>query len=141
MLELFSLFALAFLAATIFPSFSEVYMIQLYSSGAHVALTLIAVATFGNVLGAVVNWFLGRYLSHFQDRKWFPIKPKQMRKAYVFYQKWGVWSLLFAWMPIIGDALTLVAGVFGANIWLFLVLVTIGKCVRYVAVIAAMNAL
>lgn len=141
MLELLSLFTLAFLAATILPSFSEIYLISLLGNENYSQYLLLAVATTGNVLGAVVNWFLGRYLLHFQDRKWFPIKDKQLRKATKFYNKWGVWSLLFAWMPIIGDALTVVAGVFKANIWLFLFLVTIGKGSRYMAVLYVVDSL
>ena len=141
MFDLLSLFTLAFLAATIFPSVSEIYLLNLHSSGVHNALILIAVATTGNVLGACVNWALGRYLLHFQKRKWFPFSQKQMSKAQKFYQKWGVWSLLLAWMPLLGDALTFVAGIFRANIWLFLVLVTIGKSLRYIMVVLVMDAL
>jgi membrane protein YqaA with SNARE-associated domain len=141
MLELLSLFTLAFLAATILPSLSEIYLISLLYNENHSHYLLAVVATTGNVLGAVVNWFLGRYLLHFKERKWFPIKDKQLTKATKLYNKWGVWSLLFAWMPIIGDALTLVAGVFKANIWLFLLLVTIGKASRYMAVLYAVGAL
>lgn len=139
MIELFLLFALAFLAATILPSFSEVYLITLLGNENFSQYLLVAVATSGNVLGAVVNWFLGRYLLHFREHKYFPIKGKQLMKATKFYNKWGVWSLLFAWVPLIGDALTLVAGIFRANIWLFLLLVTIGKSCRYIAVVFAVN--
>lgn len=140
MVELFSLFTLAFLAATILPSLSEIYLITLLDNKDFSQYLLLAVATTGNVLGAVVNWFLGRYLLHFQDRKWFPIKDNQLAKATKLYNKWGVWSLLFSWMPIIGDALTLVAGVFKAKLWIFLVLVTIGKASRYFAVLYAVGA-
>ena len=140
MFDLLTLFTIAFLAATIFPSVSEIYLLNLYSSGEYAAVTLIIVATMGNVLGACVNWGLGRYLLHFQNRKWFPFSHKQMFKARVFYQKWGVWSLLLAWMPLLGDALTLVAGIFRANIWLFLALVTIGKSIRYIIVMLVFNA-
>ena len=69
-------------------------------------------ATAGNVLGSVINWVLGRYLIHFQDRRWFPIKGHALEKATRAYQRWGVWTLLLAWVPLIGDPLTLVAGIF-----------------------------
>lgn len=134
-MELFSLFLVSFLAATILPAQSEMVLAGLQMAGKSNAITLVSVATLGNVLGAVVNWLLGRYLIHFQDRRWFPIKEKMINKATAFYQKWGVWSLLLAWMPFIGDPLTLVAGIFRTNIWLFLILVTIGKAGRYIAVV------
>jgi len=78
-------------------------------AGKSSAVALVSVATLGNVLGAVVNWILGRYLIHFQDRRWFPIKEKMINKATVFYQKWGVWTLLLAWMPFIGDPFLVIA--------------------------------
>jgi membrane protein YqaA with SNARE-associated domain len=79
---------------------------------------------------------LGRYLIHFKDRRWFPIKGKYLQKATSFYQKWGVWTLLLAWVPFIGDPLTLVAGIFRTNPWIFLLLVTLGKAARYSVIIA-----
>jgi membrane protein YqaA with SNARE-associated domain len=96
---------------------------------------LLAVAAVGNTLGSVVNWLLGRYLLHFQHRKWFYFKPAQIEKMQAWFQRYGVWSLLLAWMPIGGDPLTLVAGIMRVNLWLFIVLVGIGKTLRYVAVI------
>jgi len=96
---------------------------------------LLAVATLGNTLGAVVNWVLGRYLLHFQHKKWFYFKPAQIEKMQAWFQRYGVWSLLLAWMPVGGDPLTLVAGIMRVNLWLFIVLVGIGKSLRYVAVI------
>lgn len=137
MIEFFSLYVVAFMSATILPGVSEAYMLGLYYTGNFKPGTLVLVGTFGNVCGSTTNWLLGRYLLHFQDRKWFPASKKQMQKATNYYHKWGVWSLLFAWLPIIGDALTLVAGIFKANIWLFLLLVTIGKSLRYIFVMLA----
>jgi len=134
--ELISLFTVSFLAATILPAQSEMVLAGLKLAGNSSPMILVIVATFGNVLGALVNWFLGRYLIHFQDRRWFPIKRKILEKATKFYSKWGVWTLLFAWIPFIGDPFTLVAGIFRTNIWLFLVLVTIGKAGRYMAVVS-----
>jgi membrane protein YqaA with SNARE-associated domain len=129
------LFFVSFLAATILPAQSELVLAALKNSGNNLYL-LVLVATVGNVLGAVVNFFIGRYLLHFKNKKWFPISDKMLKKATIFYQKWGTWSLLLAWVPLIGDPLTLVAGIFRTNIWLFLSLVTIGKAARYVAIIA-----
>lgn len=135
--ELLSLFIVSFLAATILPAQSEFAIVGLKIAGNSNSASLIIVATLGNVLGALVNWLLGRYLMHFKSRKWFPIKQKMVEKATQFYQKWGIWSLLLAWMPFIGDPLTLVAGILRANIWIFLLLVTIGKATRYAMIVFA----
>ena len=136
MSDLIILFLSSFLAATIFPAGSEVVLATLNIAGNHDKFLLLAVATIGNVLGALVNWFIGCYLIKFKDRKWFPLKKKQLKKYSNIYQKWGIWSLLFAWMPIIGDPLTVIAGIFRTNIWLFLLLVTIGKASRYLFIIS-----
>ena len=128
------LFASAFLAATILPFYSEVVLFAMIRAGEPAGL-LLAVAAVGNTLGSVVNWVLGRYLLHFQHKKWFYFKPEQIEKMQAWFQRYGVWSLLLAWMPIGGDPLTLVAGIMRGNLWLFLVLVGIGKTLRYVAVI------
>jgi len=136
MTDLIFLFASSFIAATIFPAGSEIVLATLNIAGDHDKLLLLTIATAGNVLGALVNWFIGYYLIKFKDKKWFPLKKKQLTKYSNIYQKWGIWSLLFAWMPIIGDPLTVIAGIFRTNIWLFLLLVTIGKASRYLFIIS-----
>ena len=136
MTDLTILFASSFLAATIFPAGSEVVLATLNIAGNHDKFLLLAIATSGNVLGALVNWFIGYYLIKFKDKKWFPLKKKQLKKYSGIYQKWGVWSLLLAWLPFIGDPLTVMAGIFKTNIWLFLLLVTIGKASRYLFIIS-----
>ena len=130
----------AFLAATILPFSSEAVLAAFYATGGGSALTLWAVASFGNVLGAVVNWVLGRYLLHWQDRRWFPFSSDQLNRADKWFSKYGVWSLLLAWVPVIGDPLTFAAGFLRVNFWLFLILVTIGKAGRYAGVLWAANA-
>ncbi|MDX1519944.1 MAG: YqaA family protein [Gammaproteobacteria bacterium] len=128
------LFASAFLAATILPFYSEVVLFSLLRSGGDAA-TLVIVATLGNTLGAVVNWIMGRYLLHFQDRRWFYFSEKQIEKAQRWFQRYGFWSLLLAWMPIGGDALTLIAGIMKVRLWLFLLLVGSGKALRYISIV------
>ena len=131
------LFSASFLAATILPFQSELVLVGLLLSGDHPWPVLLAVATVGNVLGAVVNWALGRFFIHFRDRRWFPVKPATYAKVERWYARYGVWSLLFAWLPIGGDPLTVVAGAMRTNLALFLVLVTIGKLGRYAVLVAA----
>jgi len=128
------LFASAFLAATILPFSSEVVLFSLLRDGGD-PVTLVVVATLGNTLGSVVNWALGLYLLHFQDRRWFYFSRDQIDKAQRWYQRFGFWSLLFAWLPIGGDALTLIAGIMKLRLWLFLLLVGTGKGLRYISVV------
>ncbi len=130
-----SVFLSALLAATILPFSSEIVLSAFYAAGGGEAITLWFIASAGNVLGALVNWGLGRYLLHWQDRKWFPFKTGQLERAQAWFSRYGVWSLLMAWVPVIGDPLTFAAGFLRVNMWLFLVLVAIGKAGRYAAVL------
>ena len=129
--ELLFLFFSALIAATLFPAGSEAVLLALQANTQISVWVLLLVASVGNVLGSCINYVLGAYLIHYQDRKWFPIKVKSVEKYTKFYQKWGVWSLLLAWVPIIGDPLTFLAGVFRARRSLFLLMVSIGKVGRY----------
>lgn len=98
-----ALFLTALLAATVLPAQSEFVLAGLHLAGTHDGFILVAVATAGNVLGSTINWLLGRYLIHFQNRRWFPIKGRILERVTLIYQRWGVWTLLLAWTPIIGD--------------------------------------
>lgn len=129
------LFTAALVAATVFPAQSEIVLVGMHASGHYDPALLILVATVGNVAGSTANWALGRYLMHFQDRRWFPVKPALVERATRWYRRIGVWSLLLAWLPVIGDPLTLVAGILRVDLRLFLLLVTIGKAARYGALI------
>jgi len=130
------LFLIAFLAATILPAQSEIGLAGLLLSGDYSVALLIAVASLGNTLGAVVNWALGRWIEHFRDRKWFPAKPEQLDKAVGWYHRYGRWSLLLSWMPFIGDPLTLAAGVLREPFWSFLAIVSVAKTARYLILTA-----
>jgi membrane protein YqaA with SNARE-associated domain len=101
------------------------------------ALALWLTASVGNTLGSFVNWLLGRFCLHWQDRRWFPIKPDRLERAQVWFSRYGIWSLLFAWLPVVGDPLTFAAGVLRVNAGLFLILVAAGKATRYGAVLLA----
>ncbi len=128
------LFGAAFLAATILPFSSEVVLFTLIRDGGD-PVVLVLIATLGNTLGGVVNWSLGRYLLHFQDRRWFYFQPAQIGRAQRWFQRYGFWSLLMAWAPVGGDALTLIAGIMKVRLVVFLLLVGIGKGLRYVSVV------
>ncbi len=130
------LFASAFLAATILPFSSEAVLAGLSVAGGRDAALLWAVATAGNTLGALVNWMLGRWCLRWQDRTWFPFKSDDLEKADKWFAKWGVWSLLLSWVPVIGDPITFAAGFLRVHVAVFLVLVVIAKGGRYLAVLA-----
>ena len=127
-----SLFFSALIAATVFPAQSEMVLLYLVQQAAHPVWALVVVASIGNVLGAVINYALGYSVHRFKDRRWFPASPQQMDRAQAFYAKWGRYSLLASWVPIIGDPITVVAGVLRDRFLVFLILVAIAKSGRYV---------
>ena len=126
-----SLFLSAFFAATIFPAQSELVLLYLLQDRSNSVVLLLLAATVGNVLGAVVNYGLGYYVHRFKDRRWFPASPQQLEKAQRAYARWGRYSLLASWVPIIGDPITVVAGVLRDRFTVFLALVTVAKAARY----------
>ena len=126
-----SLFLSAFFAATIFPAQSELVFLYLLQDRSNSVVLLLLAATVGNVLGAVVNYGLGYYVHRFKDRRWFPASPQQLEKAQRAYARWGRYSLLASWVPIIGDPITVVAGVLRDRFTVFLALVTVAKAGRY----------
>ena len=130
------MFGSAFLAATVFPAQSELVLIGFLTAGDHSVAGMVVVASIGNVLGSVVNYYLGMGLQSFRDRPWFPANAQQLDRARHFYRRWGRWSLLLAWTPVIGDPLTVVAGVMREPLWSFLILVTISKVGRYLGLTA-----
>lgn len=132
-LSLLSLFISAFLAATLLPLSSEVLLLALLRDGGN-PLLLVTIASIGNTLGSIVNWWLGHFLLRFQDRPWFYFTPAQIDRAQHWYQRYGLWSLLFAWAPFLGDGLTLIGGVMRVRLWLFVLLVGFGKTTRYIIV-------
>lgn len=125
------LFFAAFGAATLLPLQSEAVLVGLLLNGEHGLWWLLAVATLGNVLGSLLNWWLGRGIERFRERRWFPVSPAHLDKARTHYQRYGHWSLLLSWVPIIGDPLTLVAGVMREPMGRFLLIVTFAKGARY----------
>ena len=129
-----SLFAISFLAATILPFSSELTLAGLIATSNYDNLLLLIVASFGNVLGSVVNWVLGFYSRNLTTKKWFPFKEKQIERSSVWFRKFGKWTLLFAWVPVVGDPLTLVAGLLRVKFLDFIILMAIGKVSRYLLV-------
>ncbi len=134
MSALLGLFGISFLAATLLPAQSELGLSGLIYLGNEPVLLLVLTASLGNTLGSAVNWGLGRGAVRYADRKWFPIKAGKLEKATGWYHRYGRWSLLLSWAPVIGDPLTLAAGVLKEPFWSFLALVALAKTGRYVVV-------
>jgi len=127
------------LAATLLPGSSEALLVGLVAAYPAAASTLFAVATFGNTLGAMINWSFGRWLSRYSQSTWFPVKPDQLSRAKALFHKYGIWSLLFSWVPIVGDPLTFAAGVLRVPFLPFVLLVGVGKAARYLVVLGALR--
>jgi membrane protein YqaA with SNARE-associated domain len=134
-----SLFFISFLAATLVPTSSELILIGLITTNNYNPVLLLASASFGNILGSAVNWILGFYFYKLINNKWIPFNPKQVDAASQRFRKFGIWSLLFAWLPIVGDPLTFIAGILKINFILFLALVSTGKIIRYVFIYFFIN--
>ena len=138
MIILFSYFQLSlisFLASTILPFSSEVVLTTMYLSNSFEPYFLLIFASIGNIMGSITNWYLGKKITLFQNRKWFPVSPDQLERSRKYFQKYGLWSLLLAWVPIIGDPLTLLAGVLKVRFSIFFLLVSISKISRYVFIL------
>jgi membrane protein YqaA with SNARE-associated domain len=130
------LFVLALLAATLLPMQSEAGLVALLLTDSYSTTGLLLAAIVGNTLGSCINWWLGRSLNRFQSRRWFPVSPAQLLRAQHWYQRHGRWSLLLSWLPIVGDPLTLVAGVMREPLGRFVLLVLLAKSARYLLLAA-----
>lgn len=135
LISYFQLLIISFLAATILPLSSELVLSTMLLTDSFDKYLLLVVASFGNIFGSSVNWYLGKKILIFKDRKWFPVNEKQIAKSEMYFKKYGIWSLLLAWVPIIGDPLTVIAGILRVNFFTFLLLVSVSKTSRYIFLI------
>jgi membrane protein YqaA with SNARE-associated domain len=139
MMELAGLFVVAFLSATLLPSSSEAALAAVMTLGTAPVALAVATATAGNTMGSLLNWLLGAFFAHYRDRRWFPVKPADFDKVCGWYRKWGVWTLALSWVPLLGDPLTIVAGVMRTPLWIFIPVVALAKGARYLAVAGAIS--
>jgi membrane protein YqaA with SNARE-associated domain len=126
-----SLFFLSFLASTLLPLGSE-WLLVMMVAGGYDPVAAVAVATVGNYLGAVATYLIGIGGGTWLVEKVMRVSPQQQERAQSYYRRYGVYSLLLSWMPIVGDPLCLVAGMLKINFGLFTLLVASGKLARYV---------
>ncbi|ODN68009.1 YqaA family protein [Methylophaga muralis] len=127
------LFVSAFLAATILPLSSEVVLTALLISGFS-PTNIVVIATIGNVLGSLTNYALGYWASIGVIKKWLRMSEDDFVRAELHFKKYGLLSLFFAWLPIIGDPLTVIAGILRIRLLWFVIIVSAGKLLRYVVI-------
>lgn len=127
------LFIAAFGAATLLPLQSEAVLVGLLTLDEYPVWALLFAATTGNVLGSMVNWLLGRYIEHWRHKRWFPVSEEKLDRAQRSYHRYGRWSLLFSWVPVIGDPLTVIAGMMREPLWGFTLIMLVAKATRYLA--------
>jgi len=126
------LFIVSFLASTILPLGSEAMVSSLIIKNFNI-LHVVLVASIGNYLGSCTNYYIGRGGRLYVIQKYFRVTPAQLKHAERWFEKYGSWSLLFTWLPIVGDALPIAAGMVRLRFVIFSILVFIGKLLRYAA--------
>lgn len=136
------MFTAALIAGTFLPflpASSELVLAGFLAAGEGQPASLVVAATAGNIIGSIINYFIGRYVSGLSDRPWFPISEDRMRRVSWQFNRYGVWILLLSWLPAIGDVITTVAGLARTDFRLFLILTAIGKFFRYVVIAAGFD--
>lgn len=128
-----SLFFVALMAATILPISSEALLIY-YLHDEKSAILLLIAAGVGNTLGSIINYYIGKKGSEYLIRK-EKISTIRLQKSENIFKRYGGYALLLSWLPIIGDPLTLVAGLLHYDIKKFITFVAISKFGRYVLII------
>lgn len=135
----FNLLLISFLSATVLPLSSEILLSLMLLSKNYQALLLFIFVSVGNISGSIFNWYIGSKFLIFKDKKWFPLSSLQLEKSQKYFNKYGSWSILLAWLPIIGDPITILAGALKIKFFKFLVLVSISKLTRYLFLIYLFN--
>lgn len=136
-----SLFLSAFLSATLLPGTSEIALTGMIAGGHVPVIAAILTATIGNTLGSCFNWGIGRFFAGFQSHRWFPVPAVKFDYYSDWFRRWGVWSLLMSWVPVIGDPLTVIAGAARTPIVIFTLIVFIAKGIRYLMVAGILDLL
>ena len=120
-----TLFAAAFVSATVLPANSEIVLLAVVKGYPERLWTAIAVATLGNTLGGLTTYGIGRLL---------PQKRLPPERQLAPVRRWGAWALLLSWVPIVGDALCAAAGWLRVPLGRATAAIALGKAARYVVV-------
>ncbi|MEM9765632.1 MAG: YqaA family protein [Pseudomonadota bacterium] len=138
LLALATLFVVAFGAATVLPFQSEIVFVGMQLQEVAPVWLLVTVASVGNTLGSVVNWWMGLYVERWKGSRWFPVSERMLARAQGLWARYGVWTLLLSWAPF-GDAFTVIAGIMRTPFWLFLTLVALAKTGRFLLLAYALT--
>lgn len=125
-----ALFSISLLASSLVPIGSEWLLVLMLTRGYDPVYTVLT-ATAGNYLGGVTTYLVGIYGGSWLIENILRVSHDQQQKAQIYYRRYGAYSLLFSWVPIIGDPLCLVGGMLRINFALFTLLVASGKLIRY----------
>lgn len=128
-----ALFLLSFLASTLVPLGSEWLLAVLLINGFEPSM-VVAVATVGNSCGALTTYAIGLWGAPFLVQRVLRVSPEKQQRAEYYFNRYGIWALLFSWLPVIGDPLCLAGGVLRTGVWRFILLVSVGKFIRYLVV-------
>jgi membrane protein YqaA with SNARE-associated domain len=128
-----ALFLLSFLASTLVPLGSEWLLAVLLLNGFD-PFMVVPVATVGNSCGALTTYAIGLWGGPFLVQRFLRVSHKSQRRAERYFERYGSWTLLFSWVPILGDPLCLVGGILRTGFWRFLLLIAVGKFFRYLLV-------
>jgi len=129
LLGVWGLFISAFISSTIAPGGSEAVLAYMVSEKLYNVEMLVLIATIGNTLGAFTTWLLGVFAA-----KKFPVEEllsDKKQKSLSLVKRWGTWSLLFSWLPVVGDGLCFAGGWLKLPIMLSAGAIFFGKAVRY----------
>lgn len=130
----------AFLAGSFFPFSSEAVMAGLQAAGLH-AIPLVVYGSIGNVLGSMFNYGIGRMGKLDWIEKYLHVKKESLDKAERFMAGHGAWMGFFAFLPLLGSAITIVLGLTRANLLISILSITIGKVLRYILLVYGISLL
>lgn len=132
-LSLTALFISGFISATLLPGGSEVLLAWQLTENVHSVESLWLAVTAGNVLGGMVTFLMGWGIAHYFPLRSFT-KPRQ-QQAKRWIEQYGAFALILSWVPIIGDPLCLMAGWLKTRFLLSMLMLTLGKAVRYLLIV------
>ncbi|MBZ0207700.1 MAG: DedA family protein [Flavobacteriales bacterium] len=133
-----ALFLACFLAATILPFSSEALLLAM-ALGPWGSLPLLLTASIGNTLGGMTNYGIGRWLPEGKLMRWLRVDPSKVQRWRALVQRFGYWSALLCWLPVIGDPIAIALGLFRARLWPVTMLMFMGKAARYAVLVAAVR--